>query len=141
MPDIGTDKVCFLIIKARQFESDMPGGNGGNDGADEVESPLDDVDAELVEEVLEDPTYSEIEAFIDGLNEDEQIELVALMWVGRGDYLAQEWDDAIDEARRARDEHGHTAAYLLGATLLPDYLEEGLAAFGLDCEDVETTHL
>jgi hypothetical protein len=63
------------------------------------------------------------------------------MWVGRGDYDASEWDDAREEAIRARDEHGHTADYLVGAPMLGDLLEEGLSQFGLSCGDVETAHL
>src|SRR3546814_18658409 len=72
---------------------------------------------------------------IDDLNEDEQIELVALSWVGRGDFLAEEWDDALTAAR---DRHtGPTSTYLLGMPLLGDLLEEGFTAVGHSCEDYE----
>ena len=133
MPDINTDKVCFVILKAREFDVKVgvvepnPGG-----------SPIDGEGLDVLQDYPEDPTYQEIKVFIEGLNEDEQIDLVALTWLGRGDYGAAEWDDARVEAQRARDEHGHTADYLLGAPLLGDYLEEGLAAFGQSCEEFET---
>jgi hypothetical protein len=69
------------------------------------------------------------------LSEDEQVELVALAWVGRGTYTADDWDEAVEIAR---EEHSkHTAAYLLGQPLLAEELEEGLNEFGLSCEDVE----
>ncbi len=136
MPDINTDKVCFVILKAREFDVKVgvvepnPGG-----------SPIDGEGLDVLQDYAEDPTYQEVKVFIDNLNEDEQIDLVALTWLGRGDYGATEWDDARAEAQRARDEHGHTADYLLGAPLLGDYLEEGLAAFDQSCEEFETGHL
>jgi hypothetical protein len=136
MPDINTEKVCFVIAKAREFDVKVgvvepnPGG-----------SPIDGEALDVLQDYAEDPTYQEIKVFIDGLNEDEQIDLVALTWLGRGDYGAAEWDEARAEAQRARDEHGHTADYLLGAPLLGDYLEEGLAAFNQSCEEYETGRL
>lgn len=136
MPEINTDKICYLIIKAREFdvkvgvEEPEPGGN-----------PVDSGSLEVLQDYADDPTYQEIKSFVDDLNEDEQIDLVALMWVGRGDYSAEEWGDAREEAQRARDEHGHTADYLLGAPLVGDYLEEGLSQFGGSCEEVSINHL
>ena len=136
MFDISTDKVCYLVIKAREFdvkvgvEEPDPGGN-----------PSDSGSIEVLQDYNEDPTYQEIKTFVDDLNEDEQIDLVALLWIGRGDYTVDEWNDACEEARRARDEHGHTADYLLGAPLLGDFLEEALSLFGESCEDMTAIHL
>lgn len=136
MPEISTEKVCYLIVKAREFdvkvdvEEPEPGGN-----------PSDFGSREILQDYGDDPTLQEIKAFVDELNEDEQIDLVALMWVGRGDYGVSEWEEARTEAVRARDEHGHTAEYLLGAPMLGDLLEEGLSQFDLNCEDVELSHL
>lgn len=138
MPDISSDKVCFLIVKARQFESAMADTDADTEPAD---MPIADGDDDMAADYAEDPVYQEVVAFMDGLNEDEQIELVALMWVGRGDYTADEWSSAVDEARRARDEHGHTASYLLGTPLVADYLEEGLSQFGQTCDEVALNHL
>jgi len=136
MPNISTDKVCYLIIKAREFDAKVgveepePGGN-----------PSDSGTLEILQDYADDPTIQEIKTFVDDLNEDEQIDLVALMWMGRGDYTIDEWDDACEEAKRARDEHGHTADYLLGAPLLGDYLEEGLSLFDESCEEMTAIHL
>jgi hypothetical protein len=136
MPDISTDKVCYLVIKTREFDI--------KSGAEEVEpagSPPDSDSIEVLQDYYDDPTYQEIKTFVEDLNEDEQIDLVALMWLGRGDYTVAEWDDARDEAKRARDEHGHTADYLLGAPLVGDYLEEALSLFGESCEEMTAIHL
>ncbi len=67
------------------------------------------------------------------LNWDQQCEIVALTWIGRGDYTKDDWDEALRTANQQHNER--TAEYLLGMPLLPDYLEEGLAQFDLDCED------
>jgi hypothetical protein len=136
MPDINTDKVCFLIVKAREFDVKT-----GVEDPDPDNKSSDSGSEEDLRDYSEDPTLQEIKMFVDDLNEDEQIDLVALMWVGRGDFDTAEWEDARTEAIRARDEHGHTAEYLLGAPLLGDYLEEALSQFGQSCKDVELSHL
>jgi len=126
MPTIDLDKVCWVILKAREFDAktapveEEPGSN-----------PIDEDMREILEAYPEDTVEEEFKAFIDSLNEDEQVELVALAWVGRGSFSAEEWPEAVAEARRAHNDR--TAEYLLGMPLLSDYLEEGLAAFGLSC--------
>ncbi len=128
MPTIDRDKVCWVVLKAREFDAktaaveEEPGSN-----------PADEEMREVLEAYPEDIVEEELKSFIDGLNEDEQIELVALAWVGRGSFAAEEWAEAVAEARRAHNER--TAEYLLGMPLLSDYLLEGLAAFGLSCEE------
>jgi hypothetical protein len=61
------------------------------------------------------------------------VNLVALAWLGRGDYTADEWDAALEAARDAHN--ARTAEYLLGIPLLGDFLEEGLSLMGESCED------
>ena len=77
--------------------------------------------------------------FIGALTEDEQIDLVALMWLGRGDGKIEEWDDLRAPRGRARTQRGATARYLLGEPMLGDLLAEGLDAFGLSWTDERTT--
>ena len=69
--------------------------------------------------------------FIRALDEDEQLDLVALAWIGRGTYDISEWREARSIARNEHNKR--TAEYLLKLPLLGDYLQEGLAAFGEDC--------
>ena len=75
----------------------------------------------------------ELAAFIDGLNVDEQCELVALAWIGRGSFTKEEWREALAEARHAHNTR--TAEYLMGLPLLGDYLADGLAEFGHTCDE------
>ena len=77
----------------------------------------------------------EIREAIEDLNEDEQVELVALTWVGRGDFSAAEWEDALAAAQERHT--GPSSKYLLGMPLLGDLLEEGFTALGYTCEDYE----
>ena len=127
---IAPDKVFFVIAKSREFDAQV------DEGEEDPGSPAvdDDVD-ELVQDYGEDPTYDEVTEFIGALNEEEQINLVALTWLGRGDFTVEEWDQALQEARNARSDH--TASYLLGIPLLSDYLEEALTQHGYALEDME----
>jgi hypothetical protein len=79
----------------------------------------------------------EITGFIDALTEDEQIDLVALMRLGRGDGTIEEWDELRGDAAEGRT--ARTASYLLGEPMLGDLLAEGLDAFGLSWSDERTT--
>ena len=123
-----TDKVGFIIVKAREFDEKV-----ADSDPDEGSNPTDDGNADILEDKAGDGTREELAGAINALNEDEQIELVALAWLGRGTYDLSEWADALQVAR---DEHNkRTAQYLLGLPMLGDYLEEGLAAFGISISD------
>jgi hypothetical protein len=85
--------------------------------------------------ILRDLDEDALRAFISELNEDEQASLIALAWIGRGDYGADDWEEARNLARERniRD----PATYLLGIEMLGDMLEEGLEALGLSLDDLE----
>jgi hypothetical protein len=125
---ISSEKVCYIIAKARQFEAKDVVAD-----PDSGSNPTDDGVVSVLEDQPDDPVYEELTAFIAGLDEDEQIDLIALTWLGRGDASVEEWNDLRSEAARRRNER--TAAYLLGLPLLPAHLEEGLSQFGRACED------
>ena len=69
------------------------------------------------------------------LNVDEQIDLVAMMWLGRGDGDLDNWNDLRSEASRAHN--NRTASYLVETPMLADYLEEALSQFGMSPEEFE----
>jgi len=120
---IGLDQVCFVIEQARAFEA-KEAGEGGAD-ADE-----DDVEAHLLEEES-DTSEDELREAIDEMNDDEQAALIALAWVGRGEFDASEWDEAVQTAKERNIRKA--ADYLIGMPELAAFLEEGLEAFGLSC--------
>ena len=129
MPDINPDKVCFIIIKARERAA-------GEDAIEpDASNDMDDGFASILTEAGRIAIEAELKAFINSLDEDEQIALTALMWIGRGDYEAADWKNAIIEAGARRS--GPTADYLLNTPLMPDYLEIALGEFGESCADFE----
>lgn len=127
---IATDKVCFIVVKAREFDvKDLV------TEPDPASNPADDGMIAVLEDHKDDPVYREITAFIGALTEDERIDLVALAWLGRGDGTVEDWSEL--RAQAASEHSRRTAHYLLGLPLLPDYLEEGLSLFGESCESYE----
>jgi hypothetical protein len=129
---IATDKVAFIIVKARSYDAKEPLAD-----PDSGSNPTDDGDSDVLEDVPGDLTRQELADAIRGLNEEEQIALVALAWVGRGTFDIDEWDTALETARTEHNKR--TAQYLIGLPLLGDYLEEGLAAFGESITDDDAT--
>lgn len=128
---IDPDTVRLFVLKAKAISAAI--NDDYNDGA-EHEIELDDQMTDghhhdgLIEEESENLTEAELRELIGDLNVDEAAELVAIAWIGRGDYEISEWDDAVAEAR-LRDRR-RTAKYLLGMPMLGDWLEEGLEAIG-----------
>ena len=92
-------------------------------------------EAALLQETPDDMTEDALRQFIEELNEDEQASLIALAWIGRGDYGPEDWDEA--RALAAERNESDTASYLLEMNMLGDLLAEGVASFGLSIEDVE----
>jgi len=127
---VSTDKVCYIIAKAREFD-----GKEGDSDPDSGSNETDDGGADVLEDKPGDSVQPELVAFINSLDEEEQITLVALAWLGRGTYDVTEWDEALSTARSEHNKR--TAQYLLGLPMLGDYLEEGLDAFGLSCTDYD----
>jgi hypothetical protein len=128
---IGPDTVRLFIEKAKTLSAAL-NDDYVDGGEHEVELDGDSKDNHhhdgLAEEKADDSTEEELRELINDLNVDEAAELIALMWIGRGDYSADEWNDAVNEARQRGNRR--TSKYLLGMPLLGDWLEEGLEALG-----------
>jgi hypothetical protein len=92
-------------------------------------------EAALLQETPDDMTEDALRLFIDELNDDEQAALIALTWIGRGDYGPEDWEEARSLA--AERNESEPASYLLQMDMLGDLLAEGVASFGLSIEDVE----
>jgi hypothetical protein len=125
---ISPEKVFFIIAKSRQSDStatELDANSGSAD--DDAVHGFDDHSRTT--------DRSELSGFIRELNVDEQVDLVALMWLGRGDGDLANWKDLRLEAARAHN--NRTASYLTGTPMLADYLEEALSQFGKSFEDFE----
>ncbi len=123
--EIAPEKVAHVIIRAREYDAKIDAWNTDND---------EDTGAE--EGGADQSLHDELTAFIDALNDDEQTQLVALCWVGRGTYEPEDFDEAVETAQNERV--NTVAQYLIGQPLLADYLEEGLDRMGVSIEDAES---
>ena len=93
---ISTEKLCFIIAKAREFDvKDVV------TDPDDASNATDDAMLSVLEDHPDDPVVQELIGFIRALTEDEQIDLVALTWLGRGDGTMDDWDELRGEAARA----------------------------------------
>lgn len=121
MLNINSETVCFLIERAREFQVSE------SDASFDGEASGSDAMAER-----HDPAYHQFKSTIEDLEPDQQIEVVAMMWLGRGDFSVEEWTQGLQQAGDSWNTR--TAEYLIGTPLLADYLLEGLQAHGMDCE-------
>jgi hypothetical protein len=129
MLTIPLEKLAYIIEKAPEFDMEVPSDpEEGSDAADDDER-------EILLDTPDNPTAQELEAAIDGLNIDEREELLALVWLGRGDHDAENWSEALRQVRQTQT--STETAYLLGTPPLADYLEEGMSALGLSLEDFQ----
>lgn len=134
MFNISIEKVCMVIQLSRQLDVKVPPVDE-NPGS----NPTDDMEIDALEFRSSDTIGEELETFIDDLNDDEALDLVTLMWIGRGTYTSQDWEEARSIA--AAERVHKTSEYLMGTPLLPDYLEEAISQFGESCEGQALEHL
>ncbi len=128
---INSDTVYEIILKAREFHAQ-----------EEVTFPEDDLSVPAEEsdpmQVLashgDDLTYQEMSKAIQDLEPDQQVCLMALMYLGRGDFDASEWEQALTEAGE-NWEPRNTARQLLSNPQVADYWEEGLSLLGYPCAE------
>jgi hypothetical protein len=121
---ISLEIVATIVDLANAVQDAEEGLLSGEDDDDDDDEDED----EISEEMLTD--------FIDELNEEQQVALIALAWIGRGDYEPEDWAEALKLAAE-RNTRGDASAYLTGMEGLGDLLSEGVGAFGLAIEEVE----
>lgn len=142
--DIGidTEMLAYIMLKAKAYDG-LVASDDPSDGSNGTDDRMMDV----LEDEADNPAARELRAAISSLNEDAQIALVALVWLGRDDFDADEWPEALVDARASRDTSA--ACYLMGLPLLGDYIEAGAdklaisltedEAAGLETPDMETS--
>jgi len=122
------EKVCYIILKAREFGAKValvepdPGSN-----------PTDDDERAILEDYEDDPTAEELSEALADLNEEELLDVLTLMVLGRDDMRTAEWESARQSAEEALDERA--ADTLMRTPLMPDHVEDGLSELGLSCAD------
>jgi hypothetical protein len=128
---ISIEKIFFIIVKAREFDEKVAPSD-----PESGSNPSDDKEVDVLE-AGDDATLQELQAALTALNVDEQLDLVGLMWLGRGDFGT--FADARQQAADMTDKH--IPRYLVGTPQLGDYLEEGLATLGISLESLEIDRL
>lgn len=81
----------------------------------------------------------ELTNFINNMNDDDQAQLVALAWIGRGAFEPEDFAEAL--ATAYAEKTTPTAQYLQGMPHLAENLEAGLDAMGVDVTGVEDDFL
>jgi hypothetical protein len=129
---VSPETVFFIIVKAREFDEQVAPSD-----PDSGSNPTDDREIDVLEEEADNPVVQELRAAFERLNIDEQLDMLALTWLGRGEFgnfaEARKEAEGLDEV--------HAGRYLIGTPLLGDYLEEGLSQLGISLEDFEVNRL
>ena len=118
------------LAQTYQAEGIMPVEDDEVVDADPGDDPIPDVEAiaDEAENPQEDVLDDELEGLIRGLNVDAKHDLLALIWVGRGDYDADDWSSARKAAREA--EPFDVTDYIEELQSGSDYIETALVALG-----------
>ena len=121
---ITPDYLGRLIAKVRGLQA-----REGLVDEDSGSNASDDRMVGAMQDSNEDLSLLEVAKEIRGLNERQQAELVALVWVGRGDVEPEEWEATVEAARNSRDMP--TERYLLTQPLTGEYWAEGAERLGV----------
>ena len=130
MLSIPLETVAWIVLKAREFDVKDVGAHGTEDDED---NPLG-----VLQDRADDPTFLELNTWINDLTETQQAELVALFWLGRDGGDEEEFRNLLAEAR-GQQTGDRTARYLLGSPMLGDHIESGLEQLGYDTSELESS--
>lgn len=127
--NINPEIVCAIIAKAKEFQA--------KEGVT-FDEPIADSEYEydwsqILADHEDDLTYREIRSAIDDLEWDQKVDLLTIMYLGRGDYDADEWSAAHKEAKLNLGPH--FTKYLLSKPQIAEYLERGLELLGCSCDE------
>jgi Protein of unknown function (DUF3775) len=130
---IPADSAFAILLKAREYDAKTE-----QTDPDSGSNPSDDNSVDALEFGAGDPTRHELFSAIRDLNDDEQLDLITLIWIGRGDFTYSEW--AV--ARYAATDIGRrrTPRYVVGIPLVSDFLEEGLSLFNFSLAEYIDRH-
>jgi hypothetical protein len=103
---------------------------------DSGSNPTDDGVPAMLQDTPDNPVHDQLVTGIEDLEPDQQSQLVALMWIGRGDMEPEEWADALVLAAQRRK--GPTSTYLLSHPQAAADMEDGLDKL-LDGSDLMET--
>ena len=131
MPDLSLSPtyISRLIFKMRGVQA-----REGEVDPDSGSNPVDDNTVDALQDSPDDLSREEIREEIRDLGPEEQAELVALLWTGRGDAEPAEWDTTLGMARDGAV--SPTEDYLLQEPLVAEYWAEGAEQLGISLPEV-----
>jgi hypothetical protein len=134
MNHLSVEKACFIIVKAREYHAKTE-----PDDLEAGSNAADDKMVEILEDNPDDPTFEELVGAVESLNDEERAELLALFWLGRGDFEKMNWRSGLKQA--AEFDGKQAARYIVSHPMASDHIESGLEAFGQSCEAFEIERL
>jgi hypothetical protein len=125
--NINPEIVCFIIAKAKEFQA-----KEGVTFPEETPNSEYEYDVQqILADHSDDLTYTEVKQIIEDLNVDQKVDLLCLMYIGRGDFIETDWSSAHKEARN--NLAPNLTAYLFSKPTIAYYLEKGLESLGYSC--------
>ncbi|WP_265562581.1 DUF3775 domain-containing protein [Sphingomicrobium arenosum] len=131
-PATPIDTLCRIILRAREYEAQIPTNYDSDESPDNVDGDDDDEAFSVLDDDINTSVEEELAGVIDDLADDQQAEVLAFVMLGRGDYEKSEWKEALETAAEESD----IVDTLLETPMLASMLEQGMAVFDLDCDGV-----
>lgn len=127
--NINPDIVYFIISKAKEFQAKEEVTFSEKMPESEYEYDW----SQILADHEDDLSYLEVKKVIEDLEPDQQIDLLTLMYIGRGDFDDNEWSAARKEAKN--NLAPNLTGYLFSKPFIADYLERGLEILGYTREE------
>ena len=125
------ETLCRIILRAREYEAQVPTDYDGNEAPENVDDEGEET-LSVLDDAINNSVEEELNAVLEDLAEDQLAEVLAFCWVGQGTYDASDWDEALEEAAS----ENHVIDALMDMPMLASVLEAGMAAFDLNCDGV-----
>ena len=126
------ETLCRIIIRARENEAQVATNYDADESPENVDGDDDDESYSVLDDDINTSVEEELQGILDDLAEDQQVEVLAFVLVGQGDYDAPDWNEAIEAAGEESD----PVETLLETPMLAAMLEGGMAALDLTCDGI-----
>jgi hypothetical protein len=130
-PSTPLETLCRIVLRAREYEAQVPSGYGDDEEPDNVDDTGEEV-LSVLDDDINTSVEEELRGILDDLADDQIAEVLAFCWVGQGTYEASDWDEALEAAA----EENNQIDELLEMPMMASVLEQGLAAFDLSCDGI-----
>ena len=135
-PSTPLETLCRIILRAREYEAQVPSGYDNDEEPDNVDDTGEET-LSVLDDEINSSVEEELRGILDDLADDQIAEVLAFCWVGQGTYDASDWGEALDEATSETNQGTEGVIdELLEMPMMASVLEQGLAAFDLSCADM-----